>query len=35
MSVLVFEGWAALEGAAKQTITNAVDKAMFVFMKIN
>jgi hypothetical protein len=35
MSVLVFEGWAALEGAAKLTITNAVDKAMFVFMKIN
>jgi hypothetical protein len=33
--VLVFEGWAALEGAAKLTITNAVDRAMFDFMKIS
>jgi hypothetical protein len=33
--VLVFEGWAALEGAAKLTITNAVDRAMFDFMKTN
>jgi hypothetical protein len=35
MSVLVFVGWAALEGAAKLTITNAADTAMLVFMKIN
>jgi hypothetical protein len=33
--VLVFEGWAALEGATKLTITNAVDRAMFDFMKTN
>jgi hypothetical protein len=33
--VLVFVGWAALEGAAKLAITNAVDKAMFVFIEIN
>jgi hypothetical protein len=33
--VLVFEGWAALEGAAKLTITNAVDRAMLDFMKTN
>jgi hypothetical protein len=34
-SVLAFAGWAALEGAAKLTITNAADTAMFVFMTIN